>query len=287
MTTQQQKDNSYAYLSSSADLVSYLLHLGDSTLILAQQNAKWCGHGPVLEQDIALTNISLDLLGQARNYLQYAALILNSAKSSDTNLSGRQLVSSSASQLPTVDEDTLAYQRDVLQYKNLLLTEQPNGDWAHTILRQFFFSSFQFDLLTQLQQSKDEQIAAIAVKSGKEVSYHLRWSSEWVVRLGDGTDESRARILAAIESLWPFTGEMFMPADYEMKMADLSIGVNPAGLRNAWDARLKTVFEEAHLAIPPDTWYQHGGKQGNHSEHLGYILAELQFMQRAYPGNEW
>ena len=174
-------------------LTDYLLHLADSNLILAQQNAAWCGHGPILEQDIALTNISLDLLGQSRNYYQYAAERIGNG----------------------CDEDQLAYLRTERAFKNCLICEQPNGDWGQTILRQFFFSSYQQLLLEQLRRISEERLAAIAEKSLKEVNYHVRWSSEWVIRLGDGTEESRTRMLNAIDHLWSYTGEMFDPANYE------------------------------------------------------------------------
>jgi len=291
--------------------IEYFLFLGDSNLILSQRNAEWCGHGPVLEQDIAITNISLDLIGQARNFYQYAATLINQQQNESKTNSQFPIPNSNTSQpnsqfpipnsksnssqpnsqfpIPnsSTTEDTLAYHRDVRDFKNLLLVEQPNGDWAQTILRQFFFSNYQYHLLQALQQSADEQVAAIANKSFKEVSYHLRWSSEWVVRLGDGTEESRRRILEAIELLWPFTGEMFTPAGYELEVSRSGIGVDPSTLKKAWYENLRSVFEEAKLTVPKDAWSQNGGKSGTHSEHLGYILAELQFMQRAYPGNEW
>ena len=177
-------------------IIDFLLHLGDNTLILSQRNSEWCGHGPVLEQDIAITNISLDLLGQARNLYSYAALLIGGEAT----------------------EDTLAYIRKEREFKNCLLVEQPNGDWAQTILRQYCFSQYQYSLYQQLLNSKDIQLAAIVEKSIREVAYHLRWSSEWVIRLGDGTEESHRRMLKAIEELWSYTGEMFIPADYENEL---------------------------------------------------------------------
>jgi ring-1,2-phenylacetyl-CoA epoxidase subunit PaaC len=240
--------------------IDYILHLADNALILGQRNAEWCGHGPVLEQDIAITNISLDLIGQARNFYQYAA----------------QLKADGST------EDSLAYLRKEREFKNLLLVEQPNGDWGQTILRQFLFSSYQFFLFEQLQKSKDENIAAITAKSLKEVTYHVRWSSEWVIRLGDGTEESHRRMLQAIEELWRYTGEMFQPVGYEKNS-----GIDYPALYEKWIYKVRQVFEEATLPVPQKVFMQTGGKEGKHTEYLGYILTELQYMQRTYPGAEW
>jgi len=254
-------------------LIDYTLHLADSALILGHRNSEWTGHGPVLEQDIAISNIALDLIGQARNFYQYAA-----------QLAGK----------PDITEDTFAYLRDGWDYKNCLLVEQPNGDWAQTILRQFFFSTYQFYFYQQLQQSSDTQLAAIAEKSLKEVTYHLKWSAEWVIRLGDGTEESNQRMNAALNALWKFTGEMLMSSPYEMELLNKNISVNLDQIKPGWDAKVKEVFEEATLRMPAEksdkgetVWMQTGGKTGSHTEHLGYILAEMQFLQRAYPGSEW
>ncbi|HRH61082.1 MAG TPA: phenylacetate-CoA oxygenase subunit PaaC, partial [Chitinophagaceae bacterium] len=202
--------------------INYLLHLADNNLILSQRNAEWCGHGPVLEQDIAITNITLDLLGAARNFFQCAA----------------ELAGNGAT------EDSFAYLRDNRDFKNCLLVEQPNGDWAQTILRQFFFSAYAYYLYQQLQNSGDVQIAAIAEKSLKEVTYHLRWSSEWVIRLGDGTEESNMRMMKAIDALWQFTGEMFMPAPYEKEAAANGYGADVSALKSSWFQKVNTVFEE-------------------------------------------
>jgi len=261
-------------------LYNYTLHLADNALILAQRNSEWCGHGPVLEQDIAITNISLDLIGQARSLYQYAAELINA--SSFPTGGGRE----------GATEDTLAYLRDVREYKNCLLVEQPNGDWAQTILRQFFFSVYQYGLYQRLQQSTDATLAAIAEKSLKEVTYHVRWSSEWVIRLGDGTPESHQRLENALEDLWAFTGELFLPAGYELEAVKAGFGVNVSALKAEWEQKVSEIFAEATL---PDAatggregaWMQTGGKEGVHTEQLGYILAELQYMQRAYPGAEW
>jgi ring-1,2-phenylacetyl-CoA epoxidase subunit PaaC len=242
------------------NLKDYTLHLADTTLILAQRNAEWCGHGPVLEQDIALTNISLDLLGQSRNFYQYAA----------------ELIGGEAT------EDSLAYLRKEREFKNLLLVEQPNGDWAQTILRQFFFSQFQYLLFEQLQSNDDRRIAAIAEKSIKETAYHVRWSSEWVIRLGDGTDESHSRMQKALEELWRYTGEMFQPVAYEQ-----TASIDFSKLHVEWDKKIRAVMEEASLSLPDKTFMQTGGKDGKHTEHLGFILTDLQYLQRAYPGATW
>ena len=235
----------------------YILHLADSTLILAQRNSEWCAHGPVLEQDIAITNISLDLVGQARNFYQHVATLIGE----------------------NATEDSLAYLRTERDFKNLLITELPNGDWAQTILRQFFFSVYQYELYTQLLKSGDTQLAAIAEKSLKEITYHIKWSSEWVIRLGDGTEESHERMKSAIDVLWMYTGEFFISAFYEE--------VAPSILKDAWLAKIKGVFEEAGLVVPENVFMQQGGKIGNHTEHLGYILAEMQSLQRTYPGADW
>ncbi|OQP45683.1 1,2-phenylacetyl-CoA epoxidase subunit PaaC [Niastella populi] len=259
-------------------LYNYTLHLADNALILAQRNSEWCGHGPVLEQDIAITNISLDLIGQARSLYQYAAELSNNIFSSTTGAR-------------TATEDTLAYLREGRAYKNCLLVEQPNGDWAQTILRQFFFSTCQFFLYQRLQRSADSTLAAIAEKSLKEVTYHVRWSSEWVIRLGDGTEESRNRLLNALDDLWPFTGEMFTPAGYETDAVNLGFGVDVKAIKPLWEQRVNEIFAEATLSSPitgsEGVWMQSGGKEGVHTEQLGFILAEMQSMQRTFPGCEW
>ena len=242
----------------NSPLIDYTLHLADTTLILAQRNAEWCGHGPILEQDIAITNISLDLLGQSRNFYQYAATLIGGEAT----------------------EDSLAYLRKEREFKNLLLVEQANGDWGQTILRQYLYSQFQYLLFEKLQQCNDEQLAAIAAKSIKETAYHVRWSSEWVIRLGDGTEESHTRMLKAIDELWRYTGEMFVPAAYET-IVEVSL------LKNEWQQKVTNIFTEANLQIPEKAFMQNGGKDGIHTEQLGYILTDLQYLQRAYPGAEW
>ncbi|MDO9374899.1 MAG: 1,2-phenylacetyl-CoA epoxidase subunit PaaC, partial [Ferruginibacter sp.] len=187
----------------------------------------------------------------------------------------------------TVSEDTLAYLRTEREFKNCLLTEQPNGDWAKTILRQFFFSCYQYYFYTELQQSEDSRFAALAVKSLKEVSYHLRWSSEWVIRLGDGTGESRKRLSVALEELWAYTGELFHPAPYEQALLAHGLSVNLPEIKNAWETRVKEILTEATLDLPANSFMQSGGKTGIHTEHMGYILSEMQYLQRTYPGAEW
>jgi ring-1,2-phenylacetyl-CoA epoxidase subunit PaaC len=259
---------------------TYLLHLADNSLVLGQRNAEWCGHGPVLEQDIAITNISLDLVGQARNLYALVATSFN-----EMDRDGKKSVEHLLPRLwKTFDrelaEDDLAFLRDERQYLNVLISELPKGDWAFTILRQFFFSAFQYFQYEILQRSAEGQLAAIAEKSIKEVAYHLRWSSEWVIRLGDGTDESRKRLLNALQELWPFTGELFIPAAYEQVF-------DPAAVRQQWMNRVAAVFEEASVPVPESTWAQSGGKGGKHTEYLGFLLADMQYLQRTYPNATW
>jgi len=247
-------------MKSTTCNIDLLLHWADTLLILSQRNAEWCGHGPILEQDIAITNISLDLLGQSRTFYQYSASLIGN----------------------DATEDSLAYLRKEREFKNLLLVEQPNGDWAQTILRQYFFSQFQQLFFPILQNGKDEQLAAIAEKSMKEIAYHVRWSSEWVIRLGDGTEESRNRLIHAMSELWRYTGEMFMPAEYEKEL-----GFDVSSCKEAWMQKITAVMTEATLTVPEKIFMQSGGKTGKHTEHLGYILTELQYLQRTYPGATW
>lgn len=246
-------------------LFAYILQLGDNPLILGHRLSEWCGHGPILEVDMALTNISLDLIGQTRNYFQYAAEVEGKGRT----------------------EDDLAFLRVDREYKNFLLLEQPNGDFAYTIARQFYFDAFHLLFLKELCKSSDEQLAAIAAKSVKEVGYHLRFSSDWVVRLGDGTEESKAKMQEAIHELWNYTEEFFRMTDLEKEMAENGIGVDVENLRETFQADTKEVLDRAELAFPDYTPSQVGGKKGLHSEHLGHLLAEMQYMQRTYPGQEW
>ncbi len=246
-------------------LFEYLLRLGDNCLILCQRLSEWCGHGPVLEEDIALTNVALDLLGHARFWLSYAAEVEGVGR----------------------DEDNLAFLRDAGEYRNILLLEQPNGDYAMTTARQWFFDTWHLQLLNGLQQSSDSRVAAIAQKASKEVSYHLERSTDWVIRLGDGTSESRRRMQAAVDELWTYTGEFFEMDDVDAEMVRNGIGVDLESLRPAWTEQVEKTLAEATLQVPAGKWMQRGGKRGVHSEKLGYLLAEMQFLQRAYPGARW
>lgn len=245
--------------------VNYVLQHADNCLILGQRLAEWCGHGPILEQDIAMTNISLDLIGQARMFYQYAAELQGEGKS----------------------EDDLVAFRDAWDYRNVLLVEQPNGDFAQTIFRQFLFDSYIVYFYEELAKSKDERLAAIAAKSHKEALYHLKWSSDWVIRLGDGTDESHERMQKAIAELWSFSGESVRANETEQTALKEGYGVDLNIVHSKRESKIKEVLAEATLDYPESTYAHTGGKDGRHTEHLGYILAELQFLQRAYPGNEW
>jgi ring-1,2-phenylacetyl-CoA epoxidase subunit PaaC len=213
---------------SANQLFNYCLHLADNSLVMGHRLSEWTGHGPMLEQDIAISNIALDLIGQSRNFYQYAAQILNSSKASPFG-----------GGLEGASEDTLAYLRDAREFRNLLITEIPNGDWAKTMLKLFLFSTYQFYFYQKLSGSADKQLAAIAEKSLKEVTYHVTWSSEWVTRLGDGTEESNRRIKTALEELWPFTGEMFEPAEYENLNAEKRIGVAVSDIKKDWQNKLQ------------------------------------------------
>jgi ring-1,2-phenylacetyl-CoA epoxidase subunit PaaC len=250
---------------SETPLVLYTLRRADDALILGHRLSEWCGHAPAMEEDMALSNIALDLIGQARELYGYAAQI--EAKGND--------------------EDRFAYLRDVRQYRNLLLVEQPNGDFAHTIVRQLFYSAFADLYWRATMVSNDATLAAIAAKSEKESAYHLRHASEWVIRLGDGTDESSARAQAAVDGLWSFTGEMFSIDDSERGLIDKGTVVDPTRLRDEWRATLARVIGEATLRLPQNDWMQQGGRHGRHSEHLGHLLSELQYMQRTFPGVTW
>jgi len=281
----------------TAALIQYTLHLADDSLILGHRNSEWTGHGPILEQDIALSNIALDLIGQARNFYQYAAELINAGHSSQSlpqasaswtgTFHPQAAPSSPGATSGQVTEDQLAYLRDGWDFRNCLLVEQSNGDWAKTILRQFFFSAYQTALYERLAQHRDKTLAAIAAKSHKEGIYHLRWSSEWVIRLGDGTEESHARMNAALDDLWKFTGELHTAAPYELETAAKGISPDLSTLRPFWEEKVKEVFDEAGISYPSAVWMQTGGKEGWHTEQLGYVLAEMQFLQRAYPGCEW
>jgi ring-1,2-phenylacetyl-CoA epoxidase subunit PaaC len=244
----------------------YLLRLADTALILNQRLSEWCGKGPALEEDMALTNVALDLIGQARFWFSYAEQLEGAGR----------------------DEDKLAFLRDAHEFRNLLLVEQPNGSYADTVARQFYFDTWHFLLLQKLVESSDERIAAIAEKSLKEVTYHVRRSVDLIVRLGDGTDQSRKMMQDAVDALWMYTGEMFQTDAVEQAMVAQGVGPDPASLREPWIKHVCEVFEEATLNVPPmNAWMQKGGKQGVHTENFGYLLAEMQFLQRAYPGANW
>ena len=247
------------------NLVQYIYGIADNPLILGQRLGELCGHGPNLEVDIAMTNIALDLLGQTRSYYQYAA-----------KLSGNEAT-----------EDTIAFLRNEREYKNVLLVEQPNTDFAYSIGRQFLYDIFHLLLLEELQNSKDETLVAIAKKSIKEVSYHKRFSSDWIKRLGDGTDESHTRIQNAINDLWTFTDELFHQADADKAMVSEGIGADVTKLKDAYYTQITQILEEATVQIPDIKYFQKGGKQGIHSEHMGYLLADLQYMQRTFPNMTW
>lgn len=243
----------------------YVLQHADNCLILGQRLAEWCGHGPILEQDIAMTNISLDLIGQCRMWYQYAAEIQDEGKS----------------------EDELVAFRDAWDYRNVLLVEQPNGDFAQTIFRQFLYDTFSVNFYEMLMESNDEQLAAIAAKSHKESLYHVKWSGDWVIRLGDGTEESHERMKAAVEELWSYAGELTKTNEVEKEALEGGYGVDLGLLKEKRDEKIREVLSEATLEVPESTYAHEGGKNGTHTEHLGYILADLQFLQRAYPGQEW
>jgi ring-1,2-phenylacetyl-CoA epoxidase subunit PaaC len=244
----------------------YLLRLADNALVLSQRLSELCGKGPALEEDMAVTNVALDLIGQARFWFTYAGEIEGAGR----------------------DEDQLAFLRDGHDFHNLLLVEQPNGSYADTLARQFYFDSWHYVLLEQLLASSDERIAAIAEKSLKEVCYHVRRSGDLIVRLGDGTDRSRSMMQNAVNDLWMFTDEMFQADAVDHAMALQGVAPDLAGLRAPWIAHVSEIFQEATLDLPPlNAWMQKGGKQGVHTENLGYLLAEMQFLPRAYPGAVW
>ena len=248
------------------DKFDYLLRLGDNALMLSHRLAQWCGKGPALEEDMALANVALDLIGQARMWLSYAGEVEGRGR----------------------DEDKLAYLRDAHDFRNLLLVEQPNGHYADTLVRQFFFDAWHHFLLSGLTTSADDRIAGIAEKALKEVTYHVRRSGDLIVRMGDGTETSHRLTQAAIDKLWMYTGEMFTPDEVDDVLQAQGITGDLGSLRTPWLAHVQEVFSEATLKMPdPDAWMQKGGKQGRHSENLGYVLAEMQFLQRAYPGAQW
>lgn len=251
---------------SESPLVLYALRRADDALVLGHRLSEWCGHAPTLEEDMALANMGLDLLGQARSLYSYAGEVEGAGN----------------------DEDRLAYLRDARQYRNLLLVEQPNGDFARTLVRQFLYSAFTDPYWRAMMASKDATLAAVAAKSEKESAYHLRHSAEWLIRLGDGTEESHRRAQDAIEHLWPYSGEMFEADPPEQELIAAGVAADPDGLREGWRRTVEEVLARATLrAPPPGGWMQRGGRAGRHSEHLGPMLAEMQVLQRSHPGATW
>jgi len=246
-------------------LFRYVLRVGDLSLVLGQRLGEWVGHAPALEEDLGLANVALDLIGQARLLLSYAG-----------ELEGRDR-----------GEDELAFLREQGEYLNPTLVEQPNGDFGQTIVRQVLIDAYQLELYERLTNSADERLAAIAAKAVKETRYHLRYSSDWLVRLGDGTPQSRARVQSALERLWPYTVELFEEDELDREMADCGIAPRLAEVQAAWSRRIDGVLAQATLERPRDRPYAWFGKRGDHSEHLGYILTEMQYLQRAYPGARW
>lgn len=242
----------------------YALRLGDNCLVLAQRLSAWCGHAPELEIDLALANIGLDLLGQARNFLSYAA-----------ERQGKG------------DEDTLAFHRDEREFRNVLLVEQPNGNFADTIARQLLMDAWHVALFSRLVNNKDAQLAAIAAKSIKEARYHLRFSRGWTERLGGGTGISAERMQSAINNLWRFTAELFHADELDIQLSEQGIAVDPRELQEAWLTEITSALTAAELSVPQEQPYRIGGKDGLHTEHLGPMLAEMQYLQRAYPGQQW
>jgi len=266
----------------------YVLQIADNALITAQRLSEWCGHGPILEQDIALTNTALDHIGTARSLYHHAADLYNALTSEEQEAAFTSPALTNAfAQKGKLEEDDVAYLRDAWDFRNVLLAEQPNSDWAYTIIRSFFIDTFNYYFYQALQNSNDEALAAVAEKSLKEVTYHLKWSSEWVIRLGDGTDESHARIQKALDERWAYTGELFLSSAADQAMLEAGTGVDLAAIKNQWQYHITSIIQEATLKLPEGTWMQQGGKTGTHTEHLGYILAEMQYLQRAYPGMEW
>jgi ring-1,2-phenylacetyl-CoA epoxidase subunit PaaC len=245
--------------------VEFVLRIADDSLILGHRLSEWCGHGPILEEDIAMTNIALDLIGQATTLLNHAAALQGKGKTGDD----------------------LAFLRFDREYRNLLLVEQPNGDFGMTMMRQFLFDAYRALLFERLQTSSDEMISAIAEKSLKETKYHLKHSSEWVIRLGDGTEESHDRVQESLNTLWRYTDELFYADAVEEEMLKSGVCPDLSDLRAQWEQTVHHVLNEATLTLPTNNWKQEGGRKGMHSEHLGYILAEMQYMQRAYPNMEW
>lgn len=251
--------------AQTAATYDFAVYMGDNCLILGHRLSEWCGHGPVLEQDIAMTNISLDLIGQSRLYYQYAAILEGKGRT----------------------EDDIAYLRTEREYTNVLLAEMPNGDFAHTVIRQFLFDAWHLPFLREMSHSTDTGLREIAEKAVKEATYHWKWSHEWVLRLGDGTAESHRRMEEALDDLWMYRYEMLMPAAFEQTLIEAGILPDYKLIEPAWQTSIREVLQEATLTTPSDEVRQSGGKRGIHTEHLGHLLSDLQYMQRAYPGQVW
>jgi ring-1,2-phenylacetyl-CoA epoxidase subunit PaaC len=245
--------------------VDWLCRMGDNCLVLGHRVSEWCGHSPVLEEDIALANTALDLIGQTQLWLGLAGEVEGKGRTADN----------------------LAYLRDAAQFRNVLLVERPNGDFGQTLMRQFLFDAWHMEMLRALQSSSDKRVAEIAAKAAKEVAYHLERSADLVIRLGDGTEESRARMQKALNVLWPYTGELFLGDAVDQAMTEAGIAPAPESLKAAWDRTVAEVMAEATLDLPQGSFQHKGGKQGRHTEALGFILADMQFLQRAYPGGTW
>lgn len=243
----------------------YLLRLGDDRLVLGHRLSEWCGHGPILEEDIALTNIALDLVGEANLLLQRAGQVEGKGR----------------------DQDALAYFRDAIDYRNALIVELPKGDFAFTIVRQFLFSVYSAHQWRALASCQDTDLAGIAAKALKETTYHVRHSADWMLRLGDGTDESHARAQRALDDLWPYTGELLSTDDLEQSLAREGLACDSSKLAEVWHADVSDVISRATLKLRPGVYMQSGGRSGRHTEHLGHMLAEMQVLQRSYPGAKW
>jgi ring-1,2-phenylacetyl-CoA epoxidase subunit PaaC len=246
-------------------LFTYLLRLADDRLVLGHRLSEWCGHGPILEEDIALANIALDLIGEATLCYKLAG---------EVEATGRS-------------EDTLAYFRDAVDYRNALMLELPNGDFAFTIVRQFFFSVYSLLQMTALQKSTNQDLAGIAAKATKEAKYHVRHCAQWVATLGDGTDESHRRAQSAVDELWRYTGELFLADDIDREIAAAGLGVDPSTLADAWRSQVDDVLQRATLTTPSVAYMQRGGRDGKHTEHLGHLLTEMQIVARSHPGAAW
>jgi ring-1,2-phenylacetyl-CoA epoxidase subunit PaaC len=251
--------------AARGDLFEYLLRLGDDRLVLGHRLSEWCGHAPILEEDIALANMALDLIGQANHLLKLAGEVEGAGR----------------------DQDALAYFREAIEFRNALIMELPRGDFAFTIARQFLVSLYSVLQMERLAASLHPQLAGIAAKAHKEARYHLRHSADWLLKLGDGTAESHQRLQRALQELWPYTGELFEADELELRLAESGVAVDPATLRERWLAEASRLIEVATLALPAGTFMQSGGRRGRHTEHLGHMLAEMQIVARSFPGAQW